>query len=411
MTQTAIHEEKNWKKVAFPLATALLAFLIPILKGGIQIPIFLVIIAWFFYPKRKLKKQWWPILVFSGIFLFHIIGLFYSEYLDKGIADSTGKLSLLLFPVIYGLAAPVNRRFRRITLICFAAGTIFSIIFDLLSSAVDYSRTGMVSEFYMSAFSPLFHPSYVAMYVNMAIAVLLTCLTAFSFTRKQSGLIWLLIFLLAVSLVFPSSKMGFVTFGFLVLFFLVKWSLQKRLIHINSLLILIIGVVTALFITYNPVASNRVNSAIEFADGERTPTKTDQIESNSARIYAWKATLSEIKEKPLGVGTGDINVELEKRFREEGLDQLAEKGLNPHNQFLQTAMAVGLPAIAWFLFSLLFPFAKIIKTKDWLYAFFLCIIALNLMVESMLEKQSGVIFFAFFNSFFYFMTFQDRKLE
>ena len=411
MTQSAIHEKQNWKKVAFPLATALLAFLIPILKGGIQIPIFLVIIAWFFYPKRTLKQQWWPILVFSGIFLFHIIGLFYSEYLDKGIADSTGKLSLLLFPVIYGLAAPVSRRFRRITLICFAAGTIFSVIFDLVSSAADYSRTGMISEFYMSAFSPIFHPSYVAMYINMAIAVLLTSLTGFSFTRKQKGLLWLLIFFLATSLVFPSSKMGFVTFGFLVLFFLVKWASQKRVIHINSLLIIIIGVVTALLITYNPVASNRVNSAIEFADGDRAPTKTDQIESNAARIYAWKAAVSEIKENPLGVGTGDINVELEKRFREEGLDQLADKGLNPHNQYLQTAMALGLPAIAWFLFSLLFPFAKIVKTKDWLYAFFICIIALNLMVESMLEKQSGVIFFAFFNSFFYFMTLQDRKLE
>jgi len=411
LTQTAIHQEKNWKKVAFPLTTALLAFLIPVLKGGIQIPIFLVVIAWFFYPKRTWKEQWWPILVFSGIFIFHIIGLFYSEHLDRGISDVTGKLSLLLFPLVYGLAMPLSRQFRRITLICFAAGTIFSIIFDLVSSAADYSRTGMISEFYMSAFSPVFHPSYVAMYVNMAIAVLLTSLTAFTFTKKQIGLIWGLVFFLAVSLVFPSSKMGFITFGFLVVFFLVKWASQKRLMHANSLLIIGISIVTAVFINYNPVASNRVNSAIAYADGDRTPSKSDQIESTGARIFAWKATLAEIKEHPLGVGTGDINVELEKRFRETGLDKLADKGLNPHNQYLQTAMALGIPAIAWFLFSLIFPFAKIFKTKDWLYAFFLCIVALNLMVESMLEKQSGVIFFAFFNSFFYFMTLQDKKLE
>src|SRR5690606_7243974 len=107
---------------------------------------------------------------------------------------------------------------------------------------------------------------------------------------------------------------------------------------------------------------------------------------------------------PLGVGTGDINIELENHFRENGLEELADKELNPHNQFLQSAMAIGIPALLWFIFSLLFPFRKIIRTKDWLYAFFLCSMVLNLLVESMLEKQSGIIYFAFFNALFFFST-------
>src|SRR5690606_12327127 len=103
-------------------------------------------------------------------------------------------------------------------------------------------------------------------------------------------------------------------------------------------------------------------------------------------------------------GTGDVNVVLEKHFRENGLDELADKGLNPHNQYLQSAMAIGIPAVLWFIFSLLYPFGKIIRTKDWLYAFFLSTVALNLLVESMLEKQSGIVFFAFFNALFFFST-------
>src|SRR5690606_26481382 len=115
---------------------------------------------------------------------------------------------------------------------------------------------------------------------------------------------------------------------------------------------------TMIFIKFDPVAQSRVNSAVEFAGGERKADESNQIESNAARIYAWKATLSEIKKHPLGVGTGDINIVLENHFRESGLEELADKGLNPHNQYLQSAMAVGIPALLWFLFSLLYPFTK-----------------------------------------------------
>ena len=146
----------------------------------------------------------------------------------------------------------------------------------------------------------------------------------------------------------------------------------------NTLLLLLVGVATFTFIKFDPVAQSRIGSAVDYADGEKKPIQTNQIESNAARIYAWKATLSEIKKHPFGVGTGDINVVLEDHFREKGLEQLAEQNLNPHNQYLQSAMAIGIPAVLWFLFSLLYPFGKIIRTKDWLYAFFLGMIALNL---------------------------------
>ena len=42
------------------------------------------------------------------------------------------------------------------------------------------------------------------------------------------------------------------------------------------------------------------------------------------------------------------------------------------------------------------------KEGNWLYAFFLFSIIFNFLVESMLEKQSGVIYFAFFNALLYF---------
>jgi len=395
-------EWSSWKEFAFPSSVVLLAFFIPVIKYGIQIPILLFILTWFFYPKVSFKKVWWPFLVFSGLYIFHLIGMTYTEHVSLGINDLTEKLSLLLFPFLFAKAKPINRNFRRYAIIAFAIGCAVSVIISFIISGVAYSESRNIGEFYMSEFSPFFHPSYFAMYINLAIAILLTVVTSFKFSKLQLVLLWVLILFFSLSLVFPTSKMGFIVFTFLVGFFLLKWATQKAFFKLNTLLLLLVGLSTLAFIKFDPVAQSRVNSAIEFVDGEKKAEETNQIESNAARIFAWKATLSEIGKHPFGVGTGDVNVVLENHFRENGLEELAEKGLNPHNQYLQSALALGIPALLWFLYSLLYPFGKIFRSKDWLYAFFLCMMALNLLVESMLEKQSGIIFFAFFNALFFF---------
>jgi O-antigen ligase len=99
-----------------------------------------------------------------------------------------------------------------------------------------------------------------------------------------------------------------------------------------------------------------------------------------------------------------VGAVMDQAYLDRGYDALAEKSLNPHNSFLQLAVGLGIIALLWFLFSLIYPLPTIYKNHLWIYGFFLLSIGLNFMVESMLEKQSGVIFFAFFNSFFYFLN-------
>lgn len=409
MRNSKIRTNSDWKEAAFPYATILLAFFIPILRYGIQIPLFLFILSWIFYPKASFKKNFWPFIIFSGIYLFHLIGMFYTEHIDEGLTDLMSKLSLLLFPFIFALAKPMGRRMRRLVVIAFAIGTVLSVIIDFIVAGVNYEMTGDIHSFYMSNFSAFFHPSYVAMYINFSIAIFLTCLTALDISKGEKVVLWVGILLLSITLVFPASKMGMLVFLFLVLFFLIKWITNRNFRHPNTALLIFVAIVAMLFFRFDPIASNRINSALKYAEGDEHPTKSEQVESNAARIYAWTTALESIRDYPLGVGTGDGNIELWKRFREKGLDELADKDLNPHNEYLQLGMALGIPAVLWFLFSLIFPFRKIIRTKDWLYAFFLLSFAANILVESMLEKQSGVIYFAFLNSFFFFNALKTEK--
>jgi O-antigen ligase len=152
------------------------------------------------------------------------------------------------------------------------------------------------------------------------------------------------------------------------------------------------------------VASARVEKAVAVTTEMDQPKTESQIESNTARLYAWSTSFGIIKESPLGVGTGDINDAMVSAYRKQNLDQLADKGLNPHNEYLQLAVSVGILAALIFLFSLFYPFPHIIRSEDWIYGIFLLSVMAQFSVESMLEKQSGVIFFAFFNTFFFFST-------
>jgi O-antigen ligase len=382
-------------------AICLLAFSIPVLKYGIQIPIILFVIAWLFAKKQVDRKVFIPILLFAAIYIFHLIAMLYTENVDRGSKDLVQKLSLLIFPVIIGTGPKLTKLMREMAINFFVLGTLTAVIFGFISSAIEYSSTGSISVFYMSDFSPSHHPSYISFYVVIALAILLLRIEK-STNSKRALLLWIAVLFLSLSLIFPASKMGFINWAMVFFVFLLKWLILKPYHRKAAVLLLGAGLLFVLFLKFDPVASARIGKAVEVTSQMDQPNKESQVESNTARLYSWSTALMIIKENPIGVGTGDINDAMVSSYNKQGLDDLAAKSLNPHNEFLQIGVAIGIPAALLFLFSLVFPFGKIIREKDWIYGIFLLSIFIQFSVESMLEKQSGVIFFAFFNAFFFF---------
>ena len=72
------------------------------------------------------------------------------------------------------------------------------------------------------------------------------------------------------------------------------------------------------------------------------------------------------------------------------------QGYNFHNQYLQTFAEIGIFGFVSLCLLLVFPFVLSIKNKDYLTISFLFIVGASFLTESMLERQAGVVFFAFF---------------
>lgn len=385
----------------YSVAIYLLAFSIPVLKYGIQIPIAILILAWVFSKKELKPKNLIPILLFSSVYVFHIIGMLYTENFDRGWQDLIQKLSLILFPVIVGTGPKLTEHNRNTAINFFISGVLVAVFIGFLTSTFEYLASNNPQAFYMSDFSPFHHPSYLSFYMVMAIAMLLIKSQSEKKTASEFVL-WILILFMSLSLIFPASKMGFLNLAMVFFLFLLKWIFGKPRFNRGVFYLVGIGLLFLIFLKNDPVASYRVERAVAVTSKADQPKKEEQMESSTARIYAWNTALDIIKETPFGVGTGDANDAMVTSFREQNLNELADKNLNPHNEFLQLGVAIGLPGLLLFIFSLIFPFRKIYSTRDWLYGLFLLSVFAQFSVESMLEKQSGVIFFAFFNAFLFF---------
>ena len=76
-----------------------------------------------------------------------------------------------------------------------------------------------------------------------------------------------------------------------------------------------------------------------------------------------------------------------------------KKGYNYHGQFLQTLAAVGVLGFIFLLFSILLPAYKLgWKKQNYLLLALMFMLFTSFITESMLERQAGVIFYAFFSS-------------
>ena len=113
----------------------------------------------------------------------------------------------------------------------------------------------------------------------------------------------------------------------------------------------------------------------------------------------------------LGYGTGIGKKALREQYKKDGYDYMYKKNFNAHNQFLQVLIDHGLLGFLILSFYTFIMIYNSIMKKKFIYTIFLSIMILNFLTESILETQSGVIFFAFFNTILFFNWFNLKTLN
>jgi O-antigen ligase len=134
------------------------------------------------------------------------------------------------------------------------------------------------------------------------------------------------------------------------------------------------------------------------------------VEEIDVRFSLWKNAIYVWKEKQFfGHGIGDAKEQLMRIHKERNIESALENNLNSHNQFLETATQTGFVGLSLLLLVFAIPLYHSIRKKQELLFLFLMICFINFLFESMLQRLAGVVFFAFWYSFLYFIYYREKN--
>jgi O-antigen ligase len=354
--------------------------------------------------------------VFISFYLVHVIGLLYSTDMPYATADLQTKFSFLLFPLLLPAIVKAKQDWTWVRR-AFILGNLPAVLICLGAAIYRFMNDGDIGDFFYMRYSILHHPTYFSFYLNIAILFILeeVFLTR-GIQRKKLIVLLILGFFFFLNILLLSARTAIaVSYLTIFLFPFFRWGKSffnsRRIIIWGSALLLVAASHRMLL-----EANNRFQQVVNVLEkinppspqaGEAAVTPPEE-NSTSAHFRLWKNGWVVFLQHPvLGVGTGDLKEELRKQYAIDHFDYALKYNLSPHDQFLHTAVLLGLLRLIALLAMLLVPLWLAFRSKDWLYVFLIGVIILNATTESILEVQKGVLFFAFFNAFLFLQLRQE----
>lgn len=374
---------------------SLLFFILPIkvkLATGIFMLVILSFILKLIFEKQKpnlsyraFKKHYgifhW-ILVSMAIFeLLHLLGMLYTSNVAFGWFDVTAKLLFFIVPLfLFFNLLKLNLWF----IYTFLFGCCFVVLLN--STIYFFPDFFNVKAENALVFSKFMHRSYFSIFILFGLSFL------FFQANLPKWMFFVFFPIFSFGVVFSLSKAAILTFillniiGLIYLIYHKKWGFILYFMTIG-----LFGYLTP-FQSQNDILKQRFKNV---TDKNFTSDK-NSTESNAARKFTWHASLELIKAHPLiGVGTGDIKDELNKKQYELGYHGIAKQKLNAHNQFLNTWIAIGLPGLIVLLFITIGGVIVTLRHKNWLAFSFFSILSFNALFESIFETEAGIFALCF----------------
>ena len=372
----------------------LAAFTLPLDLGiaRIVVPIFILVSIFNLqFSKEKIRF----ILPYTIFFIVTVIGLLYSEDQSNAFKNIEVKLSFLFFPILFLFSKFDYRGTANNALKSFVVGSLFAVVLGLVKAGLNTYETGSFKPFFYGDIALYHHNSYTSLYYNFVVIIMYVASLA---PRKGLYLApfraFLGIGLFTLIIIMLGSKAGILTIGLVHIAAMGYWVFQHKRYTQGIASIILFGGISLGAYLFSPTLQTRINEVFSSLSKENT-----EHSSSSTRLVTWSTGIEIIKENPImGVGIGDAQIELNKKYNEKEHYDLSKRNLNPHNQFIQTQIASGLIGSLAFLFALFHHFKLAFREKLWIYIGLVCLFAINNFFESMLEKQDGVVFFMFFSS-------------
>lgn len=348
---------------------------------------------------RHLRRQpWlWPCLALYGAYL---LGMLHTQAVAEGWDSLIVKLPLLLLPLVIGSQPALSsQEFRVLREVYFGA----ALLTCLLAAVGAFGQALATGDWSYAQFSyaPLagqvgLHPTLMGMLANGA-ALLLFLPGAPGRLAPRFSRRWRLLSLAAIFglevLLASRIQLPLFLLGVLVAFGL--WALaptRRRQAGLLGTGVLLAGLG---LVALSPQAGARLAELRQW-DIDPIPVEKLPYHGVAVRAYLWERAAEGIAQAPwTGHGTGDAQAILQAQFARDGFPR---PEMNAHNQYLQTALEIGLPGLGLWLACLGTFLWLAYRRRDALLGGMVLLFAISCLGEAMLDRQLETSFFALFAS-------------
>lgn len=392
------------------------SFCLPLFQKLSTITLVLLIVVSLFDEKDRSKYKNIAFLLPIILYILIAISIFNGSELEFKYLEQ--RASLIVIPIIF-FAKSINEEILLKVLKYFVQGCFLGVLIcfvnsinnSLLLEDGDWVFQPVVNKefsffysvvrdgnYFFSSFFSIFHETiYYAIYINTAIAIILSLQL---WKRNMLYICVLLVFTLTIFQL--SSKIGIITCFVIYCIYALLRLRKKRWKFLFIIFIAMLGVIS---FKYNPrgkvMVDKLIQNGIVIDPSERF--------GYQLRLMSWDSAIDIIKENPvLGVGVNNTQPQLNKQYEFKGYKMPFTNRFNAHNQFLQIYLEIGILGVLG-IFLMLYILIKKFHTSNIMFfkISFLVILFLSFLFESVLNRYSGISYI----TFFYCVIISHKKMQ
>ena len=355
--------------------------------------------------KRLACSRNWQVLI--SLFLVFVVSAFYSKDTSQAWKIIELRLSLFLFPLIYGLS-PMGDKDKQFVYKIFICLVSVIPLIGIWTQWSTYVETGDTGWFYNDNIVEYVGKQavYFAMFVNLALVGLFYFWYTDQLESKQEKIGSVVVLAcLIVNQYLLASRTSILTMvlligSFVVLLIFNKIN-RKQTIALLAALIVFVFSLVVLF----PKVLKRFDSIkqVEYNFENKNPInhfggeiKKENWNGLNTRLALWSCAVDEIEKRPIfGSGLGDVQNDLVNNYRSKNFYFALERNYNCHNQYLDVLLSNGFVGLFVFFFVMGYLILKSIKDKNRILFGIIVVFSLACVTENVLGRNQGVVLISF----------------
>ncbi|WP_421149474.1 O-antigen ligase family protein [Seonamhaeicola sp. NFXS20] len=332
--------------------------------------------------------------------------IIYTNDIGYGLNRVVVIIPLLVIPITFFLVSSKESidflNLERFIQISFFASTVLFFIGVLIQN---YYR-GFINETIFTHYAERLnskygkysmHPLYASMYVILSLVFAIPIYSIAKKTYQKVLMIISLLFLLLVLLLL--ARKGPIMLAFIIfLIYFIKFQNKKR--------ILVYTLIVSLFFILITLIEPIRNRFVEFINIVLN-VGYNHNGSTSIRLNVYECSFDAIIKKPFfGYGIGDVKTVLQQCYSFKEMSYF-----NSHNQFLSAWLSSGFLGVISLGLIFFNSFRLALKSSDFVFFSIIFLFFFMSMTENILERQDGVLLFAFFINFYVFKAVKQKQVN